>query len=145
MLAGRAAPTWVVYPPGASVVPMKNNNKSNILAVVDDLFFATKISETARRAGVAVEFVTDEEALFQKAAGKPTLIIVDLNLSRLQPLPLIRKLKSDPELKQTSILAFVSHVQGELKMQAQEAGCDMVLARSSFSQNLPQILKRHTG
>ena len=124
---------------------MKNNNKNNILAVVDDLFFATKISETARRAGVTVDFVTNEEALFQKAAGKPTLIIVDLNLNRLQPLPLIRKLKSDPELKQTSILAFVSHVQGELKMQAQEAGCDMVLARSSFSQNLPQILKRHAG
>jgi CheY-like chemotaxis protein len=124
---------------------MKNNHKSKILAVVDDLFFATKINETARRAGVAVDFVTSEEALFQRAAEKPSLIIVDLNLSSLQPLPLITKLKSDPELKQTSVLAFVSHVQGELKMKAQEAGCDMVLARSSFSQNLPQILKRHAG
>jgi hypothetical protein len=36
-------------------------------------------------------------------------------------------------------------VQGELKQQAQEAGCDMVLARSAFSQNLPVILKRHAG
>ena len=39
----------------------------------------------------------------------------------------------------------MSHVQGELKQQAQEAGCDMVLARSAFSQNLPVILKRHSG
>jgi hypothetical protein len=36
-------------------------------------------------------------------------------------------------------------VQVELKQQAQEAGCDMVMARSAFSQNLPQIFKRHSG
>jgi hypothetical protein len=36
-------------------------------------------------------------------------------------------------------------VQGELKQAAQEAGCDMVMARSAFSQNLQQILKRHSG
>ena len=28
---------------------------------------------------------------------------------------------------------------------AQEAGCDMVMARSALSQNLPQIFKRHSG
>jgi hypothetical protein len=36
-------------------------------------------------------------------------------------------------------------VQVELKQSAQEAGCDMVLARSAFSQNLTQIFKRHSG
>lgn len=124
---------------------MQANHKSKILAVVDDLFFASKINETARRAGVAVEFATSEEAVLASAPSKPSLIIVDLNLNAIKPLPLISKLKSHPEFKQTSILAFVSHVQGELKQKAQKAGCDMVLARSSFSQNLPQILKRHAG
>ena len=124
---------------------MKENHRNRILAVVDDLFFAAKISETAKRAGVGVEFATTEEAVLGFAAQKPSLIIVDLNLNTVQPLPLIAKLKSHPDLKQTSLLAFVSHVQGELKLRAQKAGCDMVLARSSFSQNLPQILKRHAG
>jgi hypothetical protein len=36
-------------------------------------------------------------------------------------------------------------VQGELKQQAQEAGANIVMARSAFSQNLQQILKRHSG
>jgi hypothetical protein len=36
-------------------------------------------------------------------------------------------------------------VQGELKQRAHEAGADMVMARSAFSTNLPQILKRHAG
>jgi hypothetical protein len=34
-------------------------------------------------------------------------------------------------------------VQTELKLEAQESGCDMVVARSVFAQNLPVILKRH--
>jgi len=53
-------------------------------------------------------------------------------------------LKSDEHTKGINLLAYVSHVQGDLKLQAQEAGCNMVLARSAFSQNLPQILKRHS-
>lgn len=124
---------------------MTANHKNKILAIVDDLFFATKIGETARRAGVAVDFVKTEQEVLLMAEQHPSLIIVDLNLNAVKPLPLIAKLKSNPDLKQTSILAFVSHVQGELKQKAQKAGCDMVLARSSFSQNLPQILKRHAG
>lgn len=122
---------------------MQANHEKKILAVVDDLFFVTKIRETARRAGVAIEFASSEEAVLESAPNHPSLIIVDLNLNAAKPLQLISKLKSHPDFKQTSILAFVSHVQGELKQKAQKAGCDMVLARSSFSQNLPQILKRH--
>jgi hypothetical protein len=30
-----------------------------------------------------------------------------------------------------------------LKLKAQEAGCDVVIPRSAFSQNLPQLLRRH--
>jgi hypothetical protein len=59
-----------------------------------------------------------------------------------KPLSVIPKLKSKLK-KGTSIIGFLSHVQGDLKVKAQEAGCDMVLPRSAFSQNLPQLLRRH--
>ena len=57
-------------------------------------------------------------------------------------------LDPDPKLKTklkkgTSIIGFLSHVQGDLKQKAHEVGCDMVLPRSAFSQNLPQLLRRH--
>ena len=38
---------------------------------------------------------------------------------------------------------FALYLQADLKVKAQEAGCDMVLPRSSFSQNLPSLLRRH--
>ena len=76
---------------------------------------------------------------------KPSLIIFDLNFESAQPLKLITKLKSKTETKGISLIGYLSHIQAELKQQAQEAGCDMVMARSALSQNLPQIFKRHSG
>ncbi len=91
------------------------------------------------------EFVKDHNEVVEKAKGKPALIIFDLNFESVDPLSLIGKLKGDAALKGTSVIGFLSHVQGELKQKAQEAGCDMVMARSAFSQNLPLIFKRHSG
>ncbi len=117
-----------------------------ILAAVDDLFFSVKITETARKVGATVRFVkTDKELLAASAdeADRPSLIIVDLNSAAMKPLATIHKLKADKQLKKTSVIGYLSHVQGELKQKAHEAGCDMVLARSAFSQNLPNLLRRH--
>ncbi len=113
--------------------------------MVSDLFFTVKIGDAAKRAGMQVEFVKEEDEFLEKAQSKPTLIILDLNFAGAHTVRLISKLKSDPEMKQTSVIAYVSHVQGDLKQKAHESGCDMVMARSAFSQNLPQILKRHSG
>jgi len=83
-----------------------------------------------------------QEKMAQSGPEKPALIIFDLNNVGAKPLALIPKLKAKLK-KSTNIIGFVSHVQGDLKMKAQEAGCDMVLPRSAFSQNLAQLLRRH--
>jgi CheY-like chemotaxis protein len=116
-----------------------------LLAVLDDLFFTVKINESAKRAGIPVEFVKSEHDAIEKAKTHPILMILDLNYRGMDQLDLIRKLKADAATKGIALIGYVSHVQGELKQQAHEAGCDMVLARSAFSQNLPQILKRHAA
>ena len=125
---------------------MHNHGKKKILAVVDDLLFTVKISDAAKRAGLEAEFVKSEKDVMDKAAHeKPLLIILDLNNNSVQPLELITKLKGDGDLRHISLIGYLSHVQGELKQKAQEAGANIVMARSAFSQNLPQILKRHAG
>ena len=121
-------------------------NRRKILAVVDDLLFTVKINDAAKRAGLNVEFVKSEHDVLEKVnQEKPLLIIIDLNNNSVEPLQLISKLKSDGDLKQISLIGYLSHVQGELKQKAQEAGANIVMARSAFSQNLQQILKRHAG
>ncbi len=116
-----------------------------VLAVVDDLLFTVKIGDAARRAGLTPEFVKSERDVIDRAKEHPLLIIMDLNCNSVQPLKVISELKAAAETKNISLIGYLSHVQGELKQQAQEAGADMVMARSAFSQNLPQILKRHAG
>lgn len=141
---GFAAPYRPVDPepvPGAL-----SDAASRIFAFVDDLFFMAKIQETARKINVKVEFIkTDKdlaEHMKQNGEGAPSLLIFDLNNAGAKPLSTIPKLKAKLK-KGTSIIGFLSHVQGDLKQKAHEAGCDMVLPRSAFSQNLPQLLRRH--
>jgi hypothetical protein len=132
--------------PDPEPLPITENPETKIFAFVDDLFFSTKIKETARKLNVPVEFVKTEKDVAEKMAAdgsiRTALAIFDLNNAAIKPLSLITKLKSKLK-KRLSIIAFVSHVQGDLKVKAQEAGCDMVMPRSAFSQNLPQLLRRH--
>jgi len=140
---GFAAPFAPVDP---EPLPVREDSTSRIFAFVDDLFFAAKIQETARKLNVKVEFAKNDkdlaERMQQNGEEKPSLIIFDLNNASAKPLTLIPKLKSKLK-KGTSIIGFLSHVQGDLKQKAHEVGCDMVLPRSAFSQNLPQLLRRH--
>ena len=124
---------------------MQKQEPKRVLAVVSDLFFSVKISEAAKRNGLALEFIKEGKDLMEKAKVKPSLIVFDLNFDSVSPLDLIAQLKGNPETKGISLLGYLSHLQGELKMQAQAAGCDMVMARSALSQNMLQIFKRHAG
>jgi CheY-like chemotaxis protein len=122
---------------------MNNQENNTVLAVVSDLFFSAKISDAAKRAGVKLHYVTTEKDLMEKAKAIPSLIIFDLNFDAVHPLKLIARLKADPELKRISLIGYLSHVQSELRLKAQETGCDVVLPRSAFSLNLQQIMRRH--
>src|SRR5215472_16803890 len=126
-------------------IAMPKQEPKRVLAVVNDLFFSVKISEAAKRIGLALEFVKDSGEMLAKAKEKPSLIVFDLNFDAVEPLDLITKLKASAETKSVSLLGYLSHLQSELKVQAQDAGCDMVLARSAFSQNMLMIFKRHAG
>lgn len=131
--------------PNMDPVNQRDDAPTRIYAFIDDLFFVAKIQEISRKLNVKVEFVKSDKDIAEKTENteeKPSLIIVDLNSNSIKPLPVITKMRSKYK-KSTSIVGFVSHVQGDLKLKAQEAGCDVVMPRSAFSQNLPNILRRH--
>jgi CheY-like chemotaxis protein len=133
--------------PEVEPLPANHGGETKIYCFVDDLFFLAKIQEVARKLNIKVEFVKTDKDLFEKLdqngdGTKPSLIIFDLNNANAKPLSTIPKLKKTLK-KETAIIGFLSHLQADLKAKAQDAGCDMVLPRSAFSQNLPQLLRRH--
>jgi hypothetical protein len=133
-----------VPPPPA---PVREDAPTRIFCFIEDLFVAAKIQETARKLGVKVEFSKgDKEAVARicdvPEADRPTLLVFDLNNLNAKPMSLIPKFKTKFK-KATSIVGFLSHLQGDLKMKAVEAGCDTVMPRSAFSQSLPNLLRRY--
>ena len=128
-------------------IPIPADAPTKIFFFIEDLFFIAKIQETARKLGVKVAFVKNEkDAIAALTAGaeedRPGLIVFDLNNANAKPLTLIPKLKAKLK-RSTSIVGFLSHLQGDLKAKAVEAGCDTVMPRAAFSQNLPNLLRRY--
>jgi CheY-like chemotaxis protein len=116
----------------------KMEQPPQIASIVDDMFFAARIRAAAESAGRSIATVKSLEHL--RATAPSSLIIIDLNSSRVDAIEAIRTLKSDPDVKTIPIVGFVSHVQTDLITRAREAGCDHVLPRSAFTQLLPAIV-----
>lgn len=131
----------------APAAPVREDAPTRIFCFIEDLFFQAKIQETARKLGVKVGFVKgDKEGVAQlidaTEGARPTLVVFDLNNLNAKPLSLIPKFKAKFK-KATSIVGFLNHLQGDLKLKAVEAGCDTVMPRSAFSQSLPNLLRRY--
>lgn len=128
-------------------VVVREDAPTRIFCFIDDLFFLAKIQETARKTGVKVAFVKAEKETLDRLTTpseetRPALIIFDLNNANAKPLTVIPKIKAKLK-KSVSVIGFLSHLQGDLKAKAIEAGCDTVMPRSAFSQNLPNLLRRY--
>jgi PleD family two-component response regulator len=114
-----------------------------ILALVDDLMFASKIRAAAGQSGVTLSFARSSAAAIEEMRRTvPSLVIFDLNNPRTDPLGTIGVMKADPSLASIPTVGYVSHVQADLIDAARRAGVDEVLARSAFSERLPAILER---
>lgn len=105
-----------------------------VAALVDDMFFTSKISATALHTGCDVVFCRSAESVPPDASR----IVIDLNATSFDAIREIQKLKGG---HRAPILAYLSHVQVELKRKAEEAGADEVLPRSAFTERLAEILK----
>jgi len=136
-----------VYLP-QTAVSLREKAPTRIFCFIEDLFFLAKIQETARKLGVKVEFVKGDNKdavtrIYDAPENeKPALLVFDLNNLNAKPMALIPKFKSKYK-KAVSIIGFLNHLQGDLKMKAIEAGCDVVMPRSAFSQSLPVLLRRY--
>ncbi len=133
------------YPGLDPVASLREDAPTRIICFIEDLFVVAKMQETARKLGVKVQFAKAEKETLAAIADapeaeRPSLIVFDLNNGK--PLTAIPKLKA--KLKRgTSIIGFLQQIQGDLKLKAIEAGCDSVMPKAAFSQNLPNLLRRH--
>jgi CheY-like chemotaxis protein len=114
-----------------------------VLCVVDDLIFSIKISTAAKSLGAPIFFERNAEMVLERVREKqPSLVIFDLNSTKLRPLDAITAIKADAALKDVWTLGYVSHVHTDVIAAARAAGIDEVLARSAFAKRLGEILSQ---
>lgn len=109
----------------------------NVLLASTDLFFSTRIVETARQVGASITQVrggAGEEA----SRLAPDLVLVDLSATAFDPVAAIAEVRAASPGAQ--IVAFVRHEETETIRSAREAGADDVFARGAFSARLPSLL-----
>jgi CheY-like chemotaxis protein len=108
------------------------------LVLSDDLIFFSRIAAAARDAGLAVQqarSAADLVALARQAA--PGGVIVDLHNPGLDLSALVAELRAACPVM-PRVVAYGSHVEAEVLRAARQAGCDRVLPRSQFVEELPR-------
>ena len=118
---------------------------AKLLAVVDDLIFLSKIQQTAKLLGIPVEITKPAGLIERLSGGGITAVILDLNHGSRQAVALLQKMKNDSATRQVTVIGFLSHVQTGLAGEARAAGCDVLMARSAFTQKLPELLQHYAG
>ena len=112
-----------------------------ILALVDDLMFRSKIKSIATQHGIGVAFVQSSDAALGAIRGQmPSLVILDLNNQRADPLGTMAAIKNDAALASIPTVGYVSHVDVDTINAARAAGVGEVLARSAFAARLTELL-----
>ncbi len=114
-----------------------------VIALVDDLFWRTKIDHAVKSAGVSTIFLSDPGELTHLDHSTTSVVIVDLALRR-SPFDDIAAMKAGSSTATVPIVGYYEHVRNDLKQKAQQAGCDEILPRSAFSQRLAELLMRYT-
>lgn len=110
------------------------------LLLSDDLMFSSRISGAARPLGITLRTARNQQAL-ESLAGQqvPRCVIVDLANPGLDIRALVAQLRqSCPTMPR--VVAYGSHVDTAGLQEGRDAGCDPVLPRSRFSQELEQSL-----
>jgi len=110
------------------------------LLLADDMIFSSRITGTARALGFSMIVVKSQEDLVSQARERnPTCVILDLSTVGKKMDELIRNLKEDsPSIPR--LIAYGSHVDAATLRAAREMGCDLVLPRSQFVEELPRQL-----
>jgi CheY-like chemotaxis protein len=110
------------------------------LLLSDDLIFTSRITGVGRDLGLTIRPVRALDALEALARQQaPCCVIVDLAFPGLNVSDLIGRLRAACAAM-PRLVAYGSHVDAAGLRAAREAGCDVVLPRSAFVEELPMKL-----
>ena len=115
----------------------------NGLLLSDDLLFVSRITGTARSLGLDIKSARNAADLLAKSQTQPpSCVLIDLQNPGLDIVGVVGNLK---EAHKPFLVGYGSHVDTATLQKAREAGCDLVLPRSKFVEDLAAELPKWMG
>src|SRR3981081_3206169 len=113
--------------------------------IVDDNPQNLKLAKVIlEAAGYEVKTAIDaEEALKILASSTPSLILMDLQLPRMDGLELTRRLKADPAYHEIIIIALTAYAMKGDDRKAFAAGCDGYISKPIDIDALPRVVAEY--
>jgi len=117
--------------------------KERILIVEDNPQNMRLLEMVLRARNYALLKATDgEEALDVAMRERPDLIIMDIQLPKLNGLEVTRKLRETPELRHTPIIGVTAYAMKGDKERVIESGCDAYLSKPINTRELPEVISQ---
>ncbi len=107
-----------------------------ILAVITDLMFQSRLRDQAQALGYTFALADTPETLDHALDAAPALVVLDLQIEDIDWRIVVKSAKE----RRVPILAFGQHTKTQLLRSARDAGCDRVVPRSTFVEDLPQLI-----
>jgi len=112
---------------------------ADVVYLIQDMLFSSKLRETAKQTGVTVQAVRDPAA-WAAAAREAKLAIVDLRLPAA--LVALDALAGAPGVR---TVGFIDHERTDVMDAARAKGCADVMAKGQFANALPKLLQAALG
>jgi CheY-like chemotaxis protein len=112
-----------------------------VLVVEDNLDGVHALVLLLRDMGHEVEYAINGYAALDIANRiRPEIVLLDLNLPGLSGFDVCKRIKANPALKATRVIALTAYAQYEFRERAEAAGCEMHLVKPVDPQELEILL-----
>jgi hypothetical protein len=110
---------------------------ARVVAFIPDLLFGSNVAGALGAAGHEPVLVSDQEGLRRELPGAPALVI-DLTADAGDRIGVVNAVPREG----VKTLAFYSHVEVDVRAEAEQAGFDLVIPRSRMAREGAALLTR---
>jgi len=116
-----------------------------LILVIDDAEDSREVYvQYLEHLGLRSVTAADGEDGIEKAfAMRPSIIVLDLSLPKIDGWEVTRRLKADPATRAIPVIAVSGHAQPEQKRRAAEAGVDEYCVKPCTPEDLMAMIQRH--
>ena len=120
-------------------------NQVPLILVVDDSITVRRVTQRLlKREGYRVTLAADGlQALEKLQEEKPTLVLSDIEMPRMDGFDLARNIRGDEQLKDLPIIMITSRIAGKHREHAKELGVDHYLGKPYSEEELLGIIRSY--